>query len=268
MKSLDAAQARAQYEADGYYIHTQPLIPSDVIGHGVAGMDEVRAGRYDTGTPPCPSMTQPGDDPRKLCKIEMPQIANRAIMDVLRYPALGELAAAITGASMVQVWWVQLLIKPPVDPDGTIATNIGLHQDRQYWQAWEEGSELFTAWIAMSDVTADTGPMKFWRGSHKWGFLNKGDFHGQDLDAQRHEISGPDGKRCEEAAAILPPGGVSFHDRLTFHGSGPNLSSGPRRSFAVHMRTEKSRPVNNARQGLTEFIDNEAWCPVIYGKLG
>ena len=268
MNSAEQARARAQYEADGFYLHAAPLIPRELVERAVAGMEEVRAGRYDTGTAPCPSPTQPGDDPRKLCKIEMPQFANRAIMEALRYPALGEQAAAITGAKMVQIWWVQLLIKPPADPDGTIATNIGLHQDRQYWQSWAPDSELFTAWIAMSDVTEDSGPMKFWKGSHKWGFLNKGDFHGQDLDSQRNEIVGPNGQRCEEVAAILPPGGVSFHDRLTFHGSGPNLSALPRRSFAVHMRTEKSCPANNERQGLTTFIDDESKCPVIFGKLG
>ena len=44
----------------------------------------------------------------------------------------------------------------------------------------------------------------------------------------------------EEVAAVLPPGGVSFHHRLTVHGSGPNLAAGPRVSFAIHFRTEKS----------------------------
>ena len=37
----------------------------------------------------------------------------------------------------------------------TINTNIGWHQDRTYWQEWDDGSELFTAWIALSDVTAE-----------------------------------------------------------------------------------------------------------------
>jgi hypothetical protein len=172
-------KARAQYEADGFTIHAEPIIPADLVRRAIAGMDAVRAGEYETGVPPQKSYWNPGDDPAKLCKIEMPQVANRAILELVSHPALGELAAGLTGAEWVQVWWVQLLYKPPAVPGGGSApgsaggaegaTNVGWHQDRHYWQIWEEGSELFTAWVALSDVTAEAGPMRFVRGSHRWG---------------------------------------------------------------------------------------------------
>ena len=136
---------RAQYEADRFYIYTKSLIPENLIQCAIKGMDAVRAGGYDTGVPLQPSFWKPGDDPQKLCKIEMPQIANRVIMELVRRPAIGELAGTLTGAKMVQVWWVQLLYKPSADPNGWGQTNIGWHQDRQYWKPWEEGSEFFTA---------------------------------------------------------------------------------------------------------------------------
>src|SRR5437764_529973 len=82
------------------------------------------AGEYETGTPPQPSYWKPGDDPRKLCKIEMPQVANHAIMELITHPALGELAAEITGARWVQVWWVQLLYKPPEAEGGAAGTSV------------------------------------------------------------------------------------------------------------------------------------------------
>jgi len=253
--------ARQRFQADGFFIHAQPLLPPDLIERATRGMDALRAGEYETGVPPPHSYWNPGDDPRKLCKIEMPQVANRSIMELVSRPAIGELAAEITGAGMVQVWWVQLLLKPPAEAGAS--TSIGWHQDRQYWQIWEEGSELFTAWVALSDVTEAAGPMRFVRGSHRWG-LQPGDFYGQDHDALRAQIRVPKGERWEEVAALLPPGGLSFHHNLTFHGSGPNLSGRPRRSFASHLRTEKSRPVGDVRQGLTTFIDDPRYCPVIY----
>ena len=89
---------------------------------------------------------------------------------------------------------------------------------------------------------------------------------GRNHEAQRKEIEVPDGESWDEVSAILSPGGISFHDNLTYHGSGPNLSGAPRRSFAVHLRTEKSRPVDNLRTGLTAFIDTPTHCPVIYGR--
>jgi len=267
MQKQELTVAQAQYDTEGFYICPEPVIPKAVVQRAVAGMDAIRAGEYDTGLPPQPSPWNPGDDPHQLCKIEMPQIASRAVMALVSHPALGEAAAAVTGAEMVQVWWVQLLYKPPSRPNqANSATNVGWHQDRQYWQIWEEGSELFTAWVALSDVTADSGPMKFVRGSHRWGLTGQGDFFEQDYEAQRGEIEIPAGQRWEEVTAILPPGGVSFHHNLTYHASGPNLSAGPRRSFAIHMRTEKSSPKDGVRKGLTAFIDDPTYCPVIYGS--
>jgi len=265
MLTPSPTEVKNRYEADGFLITPEPILPVDLVARASEGMDAIRRGEYDTGRPPCPSIWNPGDDPNRLCKIENPQFASKAIRELLCYPALGEWAAAVTGATIVQVWWVQLLYKPP----GTsqTPTNIGWHQDRYYWGVWEEGSELFTAWIALSDVREECGPMRFVCGSHRWGFLNQGDFYEQDIAGQRTAIQRPEGAAWEEVEAILPPGGVSFHHHLTLHGSGPNLSDTPRRSLAAHLRTQSSRPVNDQRAGLAQFIDNFELCPVIYGRL-
>ena len=185
----------------GSIFFPEPVIDSTVIQRAIEGMDAVRAGEYDTGTAPRPSAWNPGDDPKKLCKIEMSQMANHAIMELVSQPSIGKLAAEFTGAEMVQVWWVQLLYKPPADPYGISPTNIGWHQDRHYWQAWEEGSELLTAWVALSDVTSETGPMKFVRGSHKWGLLDHSDFYGQDTKRSAKKL------RClmVKAGTKFPP---------------------------------------------------------------
>lgn len=267
MTETETRTARAQYEADGYHIHARSLFPPALVARAIEGMDAVRRGEYDTGRPPQPSPWKPGDDPNKLCKIEQPQFASHAIQELLRYPALSALAAELTGATMVQVWWVQLLVKPSAPADVAAATNVGWHQDRAYWGIWEEGSELFTAWIALSDVREESGPMRFVRGSHRWGLLPEGDFFAQDLAGQQSAIPLPEGADWQEASAVLPPGGVSFHDDYTLHGSGLNISGEPRRSFAVHLRTQNSRPVENRRTGLAEFIDDPALCPVISGEL-
>jgi hypothetical protein len=256
---------KTQYESDGFYLAQEPIFPPDLVRRAVEGMDAIRRGEYDTGRPPQPSPWNPGDDPNQLCKIEQPQFASRAVMELFCHPALGELAARITGASMVQAWWVQLLVKPPSQGHES-KTHVGWHQDRHYWGSWEDGSELFTAWIALSDVTEDSGPMRFIRGSHRWGYRRQGDFFEQDIEGQREALEVPEGERWEEVSAILPPGGVSFHHCLTFHGSGPNHSNGLRRSFAVHLRTQNSRPVEGKREGLTRFIDDPSLCPILYER--
>ena len=270
MQNVQYSTAHRQYDADGFYIYPKQVIPDELVQRAITGMDDLRAGEYETGIPPRSSYWNPGDSPHKLCKIEMPQIANRAIMELVSHPSIGKIAHEITGAEMVQVWWVQLLGKPPTPPNEVIQTNIGWHQDRQYWKIWEKGSELLTAWVALTDVTVKSGAMRFVRGSRKWGLLDKGDFYGQDHEAQRAgitETTANAGETGEEVDAILAPGSVSFHHNLTFHASGPNRSSEMRRSFAIHMRTERSRSVNEERKGLSAFIDDSTYCPVIYGKV-
>ena len=254
------------YTRDGFFMSEDSILPRKITEDAIEGMDLVRNGEYDTGMTPNPSPWNPGDDPNVLCKIEMPQRASSSIMKLIEHPVLGRWVADVVGASWIQVWWVQLLYKPPVS-EGAEILNIGWHQDRQYWSAWEEESELFTAWVALSDVNVNSGPMRFIRGSHNWGNLDAGDFFGQDLNDLRENIEIPEGAHWIEEPAILKPGGVSCHDRRTLHGSGPNTSSDSRRSFAVHMRTENSEPKGNLREGLTEYIDDYSICPVIFGGI-
>lgn len=263
---MTTTSAYTDYQNNGYAIHADPLLPADIVQKAVDGMDAIRHGVYDTGTSPRPSPWNPGDDPSLLCKIECPQFASHAIRTLINYPALGAWATEVAGARAVQIWWVQLLYKPPVAPGTAPKTNVGIHQDWTYWRrTWADGSELFTAWVALSNVTADAGPMKFVRGSHRWGELAESDFFEQDLDTQVAKIRASTSHQWQEVAALLAPGGVSIHDKLTWHGSGPNTSDGPRRSFAIHMRTQNSAPKDGVRQGLSEFITNFDVCPVIYG---
>lgn len=261
---MNDATLRARYEEDGVLVHAEPLFPNACVQRAQAGMDAVMRGAYDTGRPPCKSPWNPGDDPNRLVKIEQPQFASSALRDVLAFPAFGRLAAAVTGAEWVQVWWVQLLVKPSTPPGATAPTNVGWHQDRSYWGAWEPDSELFTAWIGLSDVGDDCGPMQLVRGSHRWGFRAGSDFYAQDLEGQRATLAVPPGAAWDEIRATMPAGGLSLHHCLTYHGSGPNTSGRPRRSLAVHLRTQRSRPVGDRRAGLTAFIDDPDLCPIIY----
>ena len=81
------------YARDGYFVHSEPLLPSELVHRARAGMDAVRRGEYDTDRPPQPSPWNPGDDEHVLCKIEMPQLANSAIRELVGHEALGRWAA-------------------------------------------------------------------------------------------------------------------------------------------------------------------------------
>ncbi len=254
-----AETAAAQFEADGLFIAPR-IIPPELVERASAHMDAVMACQYETGTPPHHRCWNPGDDPQKIRKIDDAHLSDNTIQELISHPALGRMAAAVTGAKRVQVWATQMLFKPP---GGQQTGNVGWHQDRQYWKYWE--GEVFTAWVAISDVTPDAGGMRLVRGSHRWGEIEGGNFFGSDLDGLKSAMKTRPDANWEEVPAILPPGGVSFHHHLTVHGSGPNLAAWPRRSFAIHLRTEKSRPVPEfSGNYYVSNLDNPRHCPVIY----
>ena len=58
---------REQYQVDGFFIQTDPIIPLDLVQQASQGMDQLREGHYETGSPPHSSYWNPGDDPKKLC---------------------------------------------------------------------------------------------------------------------------------------------------------------------------------------------------------
>ncbi len=54
-------------------------------------------------------------------------------------------------------------------------------------------------------------------------------------------MSGPDGEKIEKVPLIMKAGQVSFHHCFTYHGSGPNTTSLPRRSMAIHLLAGPNR---------------------------
>ncbi len=262
LSTLQQQEAAAQFEEDGYYI-APPVLSPELIKQANTHVDAVLAGIYETGIPPVTRSFAPGEGVGKLQKIDNAHISDETLQKVVAHPALGEWAAAVTGASKVQIFATQLLFKPP---GGETGVNIGWHQDLEYWQNHLQG-ELFTAWLALSDVTEEAGPMRFIRGSHRWGLLNAGDFFSGDMQAIQSRIQDKSGNPWDEVSDILPPGGVSFHHKLTVHGSSANHSQAPRRSLAIHLLTEKAGLVEGADYRtagyLSDFNDGRA-CPVIY----
>ncbi len=257
-------RAAASFYADQGYFLAPPVLPADLLARVRRRIDAVYAGEYETGIPPTGNRPGRSAPPTRLEKIDNAHVSDRTIREVVSHPAVGQWAAALTGARWVQVFATQLLIKPTGGQDGG---NVGWHQDYEYWDAALEG-DLFTAWIAISDVTPASGPMRFVRGSHTWGLLKAGDFFGSNLDAIKRRIQGRHGDSAwQEEAAVLPPGAMSFHHRLLVHGSGPNESATPRVSFAVHLRTERSRLKPGVRWQDVPYLndlDNPELSPVCY----
>ena len=248
---------------DGFYLCKKQVIDNALLSRAILAMDDVMDCKYETGIPPSGRMWNPGDSNSAIRKINDPHLCNDDIYELFCYPKIGKIIGKLLEADFIQIWAAQLLFKPQ---GGQTEGNIGWHQDKQYWSYWD--GEVFTVWIALSDITTESGPMVFIKGSQKIGkVLNSGDFYSHNNDDLKKKIQLEKSCTWEEVPAILPAGGFSLHHRFTIHGSYENNSSQPRRSFALHLRTNKSKP-NSIRNSYTtpENLNNQRICPVIYNK--
>jgi ectoine hydroxylase-related dioxygenase (phytanoyl-CoA dioxygenase family) len=228
-------------------------------------IEDVMDGKHEIGREPVRRWNS-GDSPTKIRKINDAHISDRTNFDFVTYPEIRRWAAMVTGTQTVQLWASQLLYKPP---GGDVAGQVGWHQDYMYWkESWEPDSELFTAWVAVSDVKVESGPMCFVPRSHRWGFLNPGDLFNSDRDHTRAEIHVPNGETWGEVPAILTLGAISLHHCLTYHAGGRNISHSPPSSFALHLRTKKSKPLAGCKNHYLSNLGDPQFAPVAYRTPG
>lgn len=161
---------------------------------------------------------------------------NRIMRDVVKTPVIGYIGATLMNTNAARIWHDQMLLKPGLGPAGATETagNIGWHQDYAHWQC-ANTNNFCTAWVALQDTNLSNGGMRTIVGSHKWGLTNDAHTFGEkDLEGLEKQFRREDTAWIDEPC-ILKAGQASFHHALTFHGSGPNLSTEPRLSFVVHM---------------------------------
>ena len=183
------------------------------------------------------------------------------LLDLITTKSFGQYIAKITNSIKIQIWHTQAVWKPA---GGGENGNAGWHRDAQYWPYWDS-SGLYTAWIALSDVTIKSGPVKFIEKSNRWKSLRGLDFFDKEVKKQELIISKTH-KKFNVFDAILKKGQVSIHDALTYHSSGPNESKRPRVGMVVHFRNQNSRmkkPSANEVEYLKQLKDYQR-CPIIY----
>ena len=101
--------------------------------------------------------------------------------------------------------------------DARSAAPVFLHQDCGYHVG---SATKLSAFVALSDVTPENGGMRFWLGTHKYGYLG--------------DVGEIDRKHTESHRSICPvlaPGDVVLMHSALWHESGPNVS-GPNRVLA------------------------------------
>ena len=140
--------------------------------------------------------------------------------------------------SNILVWSVELFIKEPGS-----SKIVSWHQDLAYWGMGETNGEV-TAWIALSNVTIESGCMRFIPKSHNKNILKHEDtFDKDNLLSRGQEIKGIN--ENDAVFAPLKPGEMSLHHGRCLHASGVNNSNDRRIGLAIRYVTPEVRNTNN-----------------------
>ena len=235
----------SQFERDGFLVVDKLLEPKTLPSLRQA-FDDLFHGKFETGVRPDEVNWQAQNgDPSLTRQICNGWKANREIARIVLDAALGKHIAALGGWPGVRIMHDNVLWKPPA------TKSLGFHQDSAYL-AWFTPSDLLTCWIALDDTRADGGTIEFVRGSHRWQHGKPdGEFHAPaDYRKPMREAAIREGVEAEIVHVEVEAGGGSFHHGWTWHGSGPNTSSTPRRALVLHaMRSDVEYQPQNFNQG-------------------
>ncbi len=227
---------RTAFERDGWY-----------VWRGVVGSDEV-ASLNELFASIVPGDDSPTGPDCPLAEVSGAARTNERLGSAVRDRRFGVLAAAVLGASRVQLLQDSLLAKPARN-GGVVAW----HQDHTY-VGFLTPPRVVSLRIALRAETEASGCLRVVSGSHRWGpigpvrALTQSRVHSlvRSLDAEQQNAL------ASAVPLVLDPGDASIHHCLTLHGSGPNRSAEPRRTIILRMfdgdaRLDASRLPSTAR---------------------
>jgi phytanoyl-CoA hydroxylase len=136
---------------------------------------------------------------------------------IMHDPRLGEVATRLSGADGMRIWHDQALIKPPY------GNPTGWHLDVPYWSFSRR--DAISIWVALEDATPANGCMYYIPGSHKTARYDNSGI-GQNLSALFKLY--PEWRAIDPVGVPAAAGTAVFHNGLTAHGAGANMTNKPR----------------------------------------
>jgi len=238
--------ARQTFNDDGFVV-VEKLIEHNQIATLHRAFTDLFNGKFATGVHPDEVNWQQADgDPTLTRQICNGWKANHDIAAVVLDESIARTIASLAGWPGVRIMIDNVISKPPA------TKSLGFHQDSAYL-SWFTPSDLLTCWIALDETSAEGGTLEFARGSHRWRLAEpEGEFHApEDYRKPLYKAARQEGVEADIAYVEVPAGGGSFHHGWTWHGSGANHSSNPRRSLVLHaMRSDVEYVPENFAQGI------------------
>lgn len=232
----------AFFAAHGWYL-SEKLFSDDEVDELLAATERYYAGERDRRLPVRPPRLaywtpEHGDVQRHNDYVHY---ESDAIASVLLKPLIGAVAARLARAMEIRVFQSTLIYKPPIA--GLPSNIVPWHFDKHYW-ASSSSENMLTAFIPFHDCDEEMGTITMVDGSHRWREIGADDsttrhFAERDrsqLEDMLSENAAHNGAEVRKVPMVIPKGHMSFHHCKTYHGSGPNVSSRPRRAVSLHLQ--------------------------------
>lgn len=212
-----------QYRRDGFLV-VDDFLDDEELERWRVTFDTAVGRRHGRRFADASVESDPGDDTEFYDNV-FDQLVNlwqtdAGMRELILDPRLGEMAATLAGVDGLRVWQDQALIKRPY------ANPTAFHLDVPYWSF--SSHDAITIWVALDDATEANGCLYFFPGSHLETTMDNVGI-GPNL-AAIFDVYGQFADRPASSAAMRA-GSCSFHNGLTIHGAGANMTNGLRRAM-------------------------------------
>jgi ectoine hydroxylase-related dioxygenase (phytanoyl-CoA dioxygenase family) len=176
---------------------------------------------------------------------------NEKVRQIMLDERIGKMASMLAGWDGTRIWHDQALIKRPW------ANPTSWHLDTPFWSFSDR--RALSIWVALDDATLENGCLYFIPGSlAHTGFENPG--IGMNMDAIFEFY--PTLRSSGSIAVPMKAGSCSFHNGLTIHGAGANMTNGFRRAM-----TCAYMPDGALFNGIQNILSDEQFAKLKIGDL-
>lgn len=263
--NISAAQAE-QYRRDGFLIIREFLTP-DELDHwrgaveqaiaargrrrilGRDGTEQDDGGYYDNVFTQRVNLWQDSD----------------AVRAIMLDEQLGKAAADLAGVDGIRIWHDQALFKP------RWGNPTAWHLDNPYWSFYSP--DAISIWVALDDATVENGCLAFLPGTHTEGEFERNVGISQNFSALFDAY--PEWADRQPVMAEMKAGDASFHNGLTAHGAGVNMTPHSRRAMTCAYMPDGS--TFNGQQNILprermdrmavgDPLDDDSFNPLIFSR--
>ena len=185
---------------------------------------------------------------------------NETVKRYMLNPELGKMLRAFEGVDF-RVWHDQTLIKEPY------GNPTAWHLDDPYWSFYSKHS--VSIWIALEPATYENGCMWFVPGTHKLATYDNVGI-GENMGSLFKLY--PEMAEIDPVGVPMQPGDCSFHNGLTAHGAGANMTRGRRiamtcaympvgSTFNGQQNILPKEYFDSLKEG--DVLENDEWNPLV-----